>query len=96
MKSSTWIDACGAEYSTDRLTLLKGPKIPDLSEYRIQEGVKIIGEGAFKNYTALQSIDIPDSIIEISAYAFEKCTSLQSIYIPRFCNRDWSRCIFLL
>lgn len=81
-KASTWIDAYGAEYSADRLTLLKGPQIPDLSEYRIQEGVKIIGEGAFENYTALQSIDIPDSVTEIGYCAFGGCTSLQSINIP--------------
>lgn len=81
-KSSTWIDAYGAEYSADRLTLLKGPQIPDLSEYRIQEGVKIIGEGAFENYTALQSIDIPDSVTKIEEDAFREYTSLQFIDIP--------------
>lgn len=81
-KSSTWIDAYGAEYSADRLTLLEGPQIPDLSEYRIQEGVKIIDEGAFNNNTALQSIDIPDSVTKIGYYAFGECTSLQSINIP--------------
>ena len=68
-KSSTWIDAYGAEYSADRLTLLKGPQIPDLSEYRIQEGVKIIDEGAFNNNTALQSIDIPDSVTAANIYS---------------------------
>lgn len=75
-KSSTWIDAYGAEYSADRLALLKGPQIPDLSEYRIQEGVKIIDEGAFNNNTALQSIDIPDSVTKIGADAFREYIKL--------------------
>mgnify|MGYP000048070880 CR=1 FL=1 len=69
-KSSTWIDAYGAEYSADRLILLKGPQTPNLSKYRIEKGTQIIGEGAFMGCTALQSIDIPDSVTDIGEGAF--------------------------
>lgn len=82
-KASTWIDAYGAEYSADRLTLLKGPQIPNLSEYRIEKRTQIIGEGACNNYTALQSIDITDSVTKIGEGAFSCCKALQFVNIPQ-------------
>ena len=42
----------------------------------------VIGEGAFKDCTSLESIDIPNSVTEIDGYAFGGCTSLESIDIP--------------
>lgn len=80
-ESATWIDAYGAEYSADRLTLLKGPQIPNMSGYRIEKGTRRIGDGAFSN-SSLQSIEIPDSVTQIGNNAFYLCTSLQSINIP--------------
>lgn len=81
-KSSIWIDAYGAEYSADRLTLLKGPQIPSLSEYRIEKGTRVIGYKAFSELSFLQTIDIPDSVTIIEDSAFSACTSLQAIHIP--------------
>ena len=40
----------------------------------------VIGEGAFKDCTSLESIDIPNSVTEIGEVAFEDCTSLKSIH----------------
>ena len=44
----------------------------------ITNGIKIIG-GAFDRIETLTSIDIPDSVTEISAGAFNLCTALQSV-----------------
>ena len=44
----------------------------------IPNGIKIIG-GAFDRIETLTSIDIPDSVTEISAGAFNLCTALQSV-----------------
>ena len=52
------------------------------SNVLIPDGVKIIGEGAFKYCNALNQINIPDSIKTIESSAFEDCNSLTSIVIP--------------
>ena len=49
----------------------------------IPNGVKSIGEGAFKNCRSLKSITLPDSIESIGDEAFDDCVSLESIVIPR-------------
>ena len=41
-----------------------------------------IGWEAFKNYTSLASVTIPNSVTSIGGYAFCGCTSLASITIP--------------
>lgn len=49
-ESATKIDAYGAEYSADRLILLKDPQISSLSEYRIEKGPWVIGYKAFSEF----------------------------------------------
>ena len=44
--------------------------------------VEIIGDRAFKNFTGLTSIEIPNSVTSIGGSAFENCISLTSIVIP--------------
>jgi hypothetical protein len=41
-----------------------------------------IGDLAFRNYTNLTSITIPDSITSIGNYAFYACTNLENVTIP--------------
>ncbi len=48
----------------------------------IEDGITVIGYGAFYDCTSLASITIPDSVTSISGYAFYSCTSLASINIP--------------
>ncbi len=43
--------------------------------------VTVIGDWAFKNYTSLKSITIPDSVTSINSGAFDGCTSLKSVTI---------------
>ena len=38
--------------------------------------------GAFQNCTALESITLPDGVVEIGSYAFSGCSSLIEITLP--------------
>ena len=44
--------------------------------------IEKIGTGAFKNFSELESVSIPDNVKNIAYGAFEGCTSLKSIKIP--------------
>ena len=46
------------------------------------QGVTSIGESAFRNWSGLTSITIPNSVTSIGKYAFNECSSLASIEIP--------------
>lgn len=62
-------------------TLMWGVEDKTLETYTINENCKIIF-GAFADCTALNSITIPNNIIQIGDRSFSKCTSLKSITIP--------------
>ncbi|MDE7189608.1 MAG: leucine-rich repeat domain-containing protein, partial [Muribaculaceae bacterium] len=52
------------------------------SRISIPSSVTAIGNKAFYNCEALQSVSIPSSVTAIGGYAFYECTALQSINIP--------------
>jgi len=49
----------------------------------MQEGVRRIGDSAFKNCTSLYSVIIPNSVTEIGSYAFQGCYELVSAIIGK-------------
>ncbi|MBQ3502839.1 MAG: leucine-rich repeat domain-containing protein, partial [Clostridia bacterium] len=51
------------------------------SAYISNEVIKI-GDNAFKNYTALTNVEVPQSVVSISGGAFSGCSSLESITLP--------------
>ena len=53
-----------------------------INAIRIGSGVTSIGNNAFSNCYALQSLTIPDDVTSIGTYAFNNCYALQSITIP--------------
>ena len=61
--------------------IYKGDK--SITEYRIPDGVRVIGDEAFMNCENLMTITIPESVEVIGASAFEYCKSLKSIFIPK-------------
>ncbi|MFA7076642.1 MAG: leucine-rich repeat protein, partial [Candidatus Izemoplasmatales bacterium] len=56
----------------------------NLSEVTFLEGslLNYVGDSAFKYNTALQTIDLPDSVSYIGPYAFSNCTNLTSFRVP--------------
>lgn len=61
--------------------------------------VTCIGESAFKNFTSLQYVYVPDSVTDIKYYAFENCQSLEKIRLSNklteISYRSFSDCISL-
>ena len=53
-----------------------------LKEIEILEGVKEIGNEAFRNCYALEKVTIPGSVTKIGDEAFDSCESLKEIEIP--------------
>lgn len=51
-------------------------------EYKIKEGTRVIGCGAFSKCESMTSIIIPNSVKSIGDNAFNGCSSLASITIP--------------
>ena len=41
----------------------------------------MIGARAFQGNTVLESVELPDGLTTIYAYAFENCTSITSIHL---------------
>lgn len=91
-------DEFGVKYSKDWKKLLKAPKELQ-GEYSIKEGVKIIGNKAFRWCDCLTIINIPNSLISIGNCAFEGCYFLTSIDIPNSVasigDRAFSECNYL-
>lgn len=48
------------------------------------DGVEVdsIARNAFKNYTKLKTVEIPDSVTSVNDYAFYGCSSVESIELP--------------
>ena len=51
----------------------------DIKEIIVESGVTSIGDFAFYDYTNLQSVTLPDSIINIGNNAFKNCYNLNTI-----------------
>lgn len=58
---------------------LESLKIPDNID---KVPVTIIGEGAFKDCTAVTSVELPDSVKTLMSMSFANCTSLKSVKLP--------------
>jgi len=53
-----------------------------ISSVVIEDGVTSIGSMAFSGYTALESIDLGNTLEQIESRAFGECDSLTSVHIP--------------
>lgn len=71
----------GISFSSDNETLISCPK--DIVDVVIPGCVKFIGKDAFYRCRNLKRVIIPDSVVEIGAYAFPSfCKDLSGITIP--------------
>lgn len=48
----------------------------------IPDGVRIIAGFTFENDMTIQSVQLPDSLISLNAYAFAGCRNLQELQLP--------------
>ena len=57
-------------------------KVNDQSgNFKVKEGTKTISSGAFKK-TAVTSVELPSSLVDIGSSAFQDCSKLEEIVIP--------------
>lgn len=54
----------------------------DASNVKIQEGVRMIGEEAFKDDTTMISVTIPEGCEGIEEGAFQWCSALETVHAP--------------
>lgn len=74
----------GVLFSADGKRLVRFPQVKELGFYKVPDGVKIIGAGAFADCHYLWSIELPDGLVEIEEEAFYlNADNCYSIYIPR-------------
>ncbi len=71
----------GVLYNKDKSELLACPG-RKAGKLTIPDGVKSIGDDAFKDCTELTSINIPNGVTSMGYSAFSGCTGLTSITIP--------------
>ncbi|MBQ3495016.1 MAG: leucine-rich repeat protein, partial [Clostridia bacterium] len=83
-KSSPWYAnlSDGEVYINNRLFGYKGT-MPENTKIKVKEGTISIGNEAFKNYTNLTGIMLPDTLKSIGVNVFSGCTGLTSIVIPK-------------
>ena len=81
----------GVLYSDGGKTLFIYPEGKDDEEFTVPAGVKEIGDSAFSDCNALESITLPDSLEKIGGFAFRDCEALESIKIPESVTEIASR-----
>lgn len=54
----------------------------NLNSVDLPDGLKIIGNGAFRGCNKVTALDIPVSVTDIGSGAFQYCNNLTSLYIP--------------
>lgn len=58
-----------------------------ITKVTLPKTIKFIGRGAFGDMLSLESIEIPDGVIEIEPFAFYACNSLTEIVVPSSVRR---------
>lgn len=71
----------GVLFDKYKKTLICYPIEKNDTSYTVPDGVKIIGEDAFRFCSSLTSVTIPDSVTSIDSSAFTYCSSLTSVTI---------------
>ena len=59
----------------------------------IEEGIKIIADGAFSGASKLASVSLPSTLKTIGSFAFGDCKNLKSVFIPQTVENLCSNCL---
>lgn len=51
--------------------------------------ITILNDSLFKGHTEIESINLPDSIIQIGGFVFDGCTNLKSVKLPSNLRDMW-------
>lgn len=70
----------GSEFLIEQDTLVK--YLGHAKTVSIPEGIKFIGDFAFKDKTNIEKINFPASLLEIGESAFERCLNISFILLP--------------
>lgn len=72
-ENETYSSIDGVLYNKDKTAVLLFPTGSDLTSYTVPEGVTTVGEWAFRSFSSLDEIILPDSVETISRKAFYGC-----------------------
>lgn len=56
--------------------------IPRIRTVKVVYGAKYLHQYSFRNYPALESVELPESLTTIDNYVFSGCTSLRHVQLP--------------
>ena len=78
--NESYISEEGVLYNKEKTTLIRYPQSKsDQTEYKVAEGVKTIGENAFRGNKTITKAELPKSVQSIKDYAFIYCGGLEEI-----------------
>ncbi len=80
-ESGKYVSANGNKYA-----ILIGLTDTAKDTYKINENAEIIANNVFSDCSKLTSIDIPDSVYTVCAYAFDGCSALTTVEIGKNVN----------
>ena len=88
---SAWCGILFADYSANPLYFAKSLYLNNVlvTDLVIPDNVKSVGQYAFSNYTALQSVSVGNGVESFGTSAFADCTALKGVYIKdlaAWCN----------
>ena len=69
----------GVLYTKDGKVLIAYPAGKKDKEFRVPDGVKVIGNGAFMGATHIEKIVLPDNMLHIGEKAFAECENLKEV-----------------
>ena len=85
--NQNFVSVNGVLYNKNKTAIICYPEGKKDKNYKIPDGVTVMGVYAFSGCTNLTNITIPDSVTGIGDSAFSGCTSLTGITIPSSVTR---------
>ena len=81
--NESYISEGGVLYNKEKTTVIRYPQSKsDQTEYKVPDGVKIIGENAFRENKTITKVELPKSVQSIKDNAFIYCGGLEEIKLP--------------